>query len=266
MLSLFMLSIIIDLAKQAKEKVRSALINEAPGRALRRVVDALNAGPSDWPEEAHRDLVALVEAWQRAVSAPPNRYELEQQDASDDKLLAPLPKLLKLELPVGSPNLRDISKDLRVNLAPTGAGAVYKIDYAPRRPWTPWDRAWECFVWLITDPELDRFAGPCRRCKQYFVRKTAKKSVYCSQRCASQDTAIEATIRRRQQAHENKLAAARKGMAEWEKLWRAGRTQKTWKEFTVAYNPAGVITTKFLTRAINNGELEPPQIRKGEQL
>ena len=251
------------MAKQAKQWIRSAFAGEAPGTALRRVVAVLNAEPSEGlTVEGRRNLLALLEAWQRAVSAPPNRYELKQQEESAHKLLAPLPKLLKMELPAGSPNLPQVSKDLRVTLAPTAAGAAYLINYAPARPWTAWDRAWQCFVWLITDPELDRFAGPCKRCKQYFVRKTAKQSVYCSQRCASMHTALEATIQGRRRAHENKLAIAQKAIDEWQKLASAGRTRKDWKKFTAAYDPAAEITTKFLSRAANNGELQPPLIKR----
>src|ERR1700688_98474 len=136
------------MTKRAKQCIGTAFIGETPGTALRRAVAVLNDGSSGGISvEARRNLVALVEAWQRARSAHPNRFELAQQAASADKLLAPLPKLLKMEWPAGAPDLNQVSKDFRVSLAPAGDGAIYLINYAPARPWNAWDRAWGCFLW-----------------------------------------------------------------------------------------------------------------------
>jgi hypothetical protein len=125
-----------------------------------------------------------------------------------------------------------------------------------------WDLACQEFVRLITNQECDRLGGPCPRCGKYFVRKTAKPSIYCSPRCASQATAIKATIKARQEQHANKLAAAREGIEAWERLARRGRVKQPWKEWVSKYKPGAEITPKFLSRAVNRGELQGPSERK----
>ena len=210
---------------------------------------------------AHANLIQLVQSLQeaRSASAPSHPFELEHQ--------APVPALIKMSFPTGSPNLRDMEKRCGVLLAPAGTGAYYIVQYIGEkvgekvRPWTAWDFACKYFIRLITDPKRDRFGGPCPRCKKYFIRKTAKRSVFCSRRCASQFTAIKATIRARQKQHEDKLARAERAKVEWEKRSRQGRTKKTWKEWVAGSVPD--ITIRFLTRAVNKGELQSSTIETG---
>lgn len=114
------------------------------------------------------------------------------------------------------------------------------------------------FMVVTLSPACDKFGGPCPRCQRFFIRKTAKRSVYCSRRCASQHSAIEATIKARAEQRKSKLARAERAMAEWEQSWKKGRTRKTWKEWVAASDPD--ITVRFLTRAINERALQPPAI------
>lgn len=104
--------------------------------------------------------------------------------------------------------------------------------------------------------------GLCPKCGKYFVRKTQKKSFYCSPRCAAVATAARRTIEMRRQRAQRKLEAARKAIVQYEKLLAKGRTKQDWKEFVAGYDPAMEITPKYLTRAVNAGNLQLP---KGEK-
>jgi hypothetical protein len=71
-----------------------------------------------------------------------------------------------------------------------------------------------------------------------------------------QATAIERTVRVRQENYQDKLGRARQAIAEWEKQWKKGRTKDPWKKWVADRVPN--ITPKFLTRAVNAGELASP--------
>jgi endogenous inhibitor of DNA gyrase (YacG/DUF329 family) len=241
---------------------------ENPERALQQIVRQLNEGfkkehgfvdgkvppelaaEGEHPlsTEGHRNLIQLVQAWQQARVAPPPQG----------------PTLNKMIFPPGCPDWHEMGKRCKTFLAPAGTGAYWTPPHyfwLKGKPQTAWDVACQIFLSLITNPERDRLGGPCPRCGKYFIRKTAKLSVYCSHRCASQDTAVKTTIKRRQEQHADKLALAEKARDRWKELLRKGRTKKDWKEWIAASNPE--ITVRFLTRAVNKGELVAPQ-QKGE--
>jgi len=232
-------------------------------RDLRAIIDFLNgegSGEAARANAARANLALLIQAWQEARSAPMARpYSVRGRSG-----IAPLPTLLTMSFPPGCPSLREIENRCVVHLAPAGPGAYHLIAYQGEngKPWTAWDFACQQFVRLITNPACDRLGGPCPRCGKHFVRKTAKPSIYCSARCASQATAIKATIKARQEQHANKLAAAREGIEAWERLARRGRVKQPWKEWVSKYKPGAEITPKFLSRALNKGELQGPPERK----
>jgi hypothetical protein len=233
----------------------AAYIGEDTARSLQGVVSMLNEGNPEHPlyAQSRANLVQLIENWQVAQrSTLRDPFEIEVD--------APKPRLLKMRLPAGAPNLLEIQKNLKVTLSPAGPGASYTIDYNPGRKWTAWDLAYQQFVRLVTNPECEKFGGPCPRCEKYFVRKTAKPSVYCSRRCASQDTAVKRTVEVRKQQHENKLRVAKQAIAKWENLSIQRRAKQGWKEYVAGYHPGAEITTKFLTRAVNEGTLQAPSI------
>jgi hypothetical protein len=204
---------------------------------LEAICDALNSGPdAPWFPELRR----LIAAWQQSG---PNMAAMFEADRELKKRL---------------------EADVRPVFVPTNTGRAY-VYFQPRlviesgRPMTAEESASTArsvFIVIALSPFWDRLGGPCPRCKAYFIRKTAKQSIYCSHRCASQDTAVKATIRARQQQHEEKLARAERAKAEWERLSKKGRTKKAWKEWVAKAERD--ITTRFLTRAVNKGELLPP--------
>jgi hypothetical protein len=122
------------------------------------------------------------------------------------------------------------------------------------------DHARQIFYYFLLGPEPWRLGGPCPKCGKYYVRRTRQQSVYCSHRCASQATAIRRTVELRQQMKEQKLAAAKEGIAKYEELVTRRRARHGWKEFVAAHYPE--ITSKFLTRAVNQGKLHPPKQEK----
>jgi hypothetical protein len=60
---------------------------------------------------------------------------------------------------------------------------------------SPQDQAFELFMTLITNPQWELLGGPCRRCSDYYLKKTKRQRAYCSRTCSSTATAVS-TMRR----------------------------------------------------------------------
>jgi hypothetical protein len=155
----------------------------------------------------------------------------------------------------------------RIYPTDSGRAFIYLIPYAIARgvgealsPEAEIHVARSLFMSITLNPEWQKFGGPCPRCSRFFVRKSLKQSVYCSRRCASQRSAIEAIIKRRTKKRTLKLRLAEKTITEFEALRKRRRITKTWKEWVVDRHPE--ITTWFLTRALNNRELEAPSVKE----
>jgi hypothetical protein len=241
-------------ARLARTRSKLAILN------LERSVQFLNGGgDTDHPHHAssRTHLIELITEWQKARSAPPNAFEREHG--------VPLPPLLKMRLPKGSPTWKETEESLTAHLTPQNPGVGVLVTYRPKRSWTAWDHAWNFFIQLLQNADIERFAGPCRRCGRYYIRKTAKPSVYCSRECASQATAIKRTIENRKRQHAQKLELAVSGIERWRSLVAKGRTKKGWKEFVAndfkSADPALDLTVRFLSRAVNKGELIPPETK-----
>jgi hypothetical protein len=152
-----------------------------------------------------------------------------------------------------------LKEDFRAVWLPTQSGRSYMVFSPHGDPRDMNSTARAFFITITLSPEGEKFAGPCPRCQKYFVRQTAKPSVYCSRRCASQDTAIRRTLEVRKQQYENKLRVAKVAIAKWESLSSQRRAEHPWKEYVAGYDPAAEITPKFLTRAVNDGALSAPK-------
>ena len=237
---------------------RTNLYGETPEQALQGVINVLNAGPRkhrvDPYGDAHQNLVQLIRAWQAAKGA---RHAFEEEEG----LVGAVPGLLKMKYPLGCPNLGEMGNACQVILAPIhGLGSYGIIVYAPKRRWTAWDLACQQFIRLITNPACERIGGPCPRCGQYYRRAGKKVKRFCSRQCASLSAAQQSTKKKREQEHAHKIQLAMQAKVEWEVKWNKGRTKKGWKEFVRDTHPD--ITPKFLTRAVNKGELSEPAIEK----
>jgi hypothetical protein len=119
-------------------------------------------------------------------------------------------------------------------------------------PLTPEGWALILFHFLTLNPHCEKLAGPCARCGSYYVKKRASQKVYCSRRCGNAATAVIRTREKLAAKHTDKLrratAAARK--------WTTTRTSLDWKRWVSDIEPD--ITSKFLTRAVNQGVLKSP--------
>jgi hypothetical protein len=156
---------------------------------------------------------------------------------------------------------------LRLNIV-LGRGATTFIDgttvlRAALGRLTPEDHerlALELFALLVIDARASRFGGPCDRCGRYYIKKRKTQKRYCGRRCAHLASAVKSTRKRLDAERAEKLRRAIRAA----KIWKTARTQLGWKEW-VSRSELD-ITPKFLTRAVNNGELTPPNAPQGREL
>ena len=104
------------------------------------------------------------------------------------------------------------------------------------------------------NPEWDKLAGPCKwkHCGKYFLLKGNRRTAYCSRRCCQLSAASRCRQKCLQREHADKLQRAEEAA----RRWRTARTKDDWKAFVSKQEPD--ITPKFLTRAVNKGELKTP--------
>jgi hypothetical protein len=114
------------------------------------------------------------------------------------------------------------------------------------------------FTLLVHNPEWNKLAGPCPRCGAYYIKKRASQKVYCSRKCGNAATAVLRTSERYKSQREDKLHCAQAALQEW----TITRTKADWKQFVSRRCREKEITPKFLTRAVNKGELKEPVHKK----
>lgn len=174
------------------------------------------------------------------------------------------PNLMNMMFANG-PLWRDMRESLKVQWVPTDTGRAHLI-FSPaisedkkekardgKYRATPEAVALTLFYTLTLNPEWDRLGGPCARCARYYIKKTARQKKYCTRQCGSFATATASTRKRLDEEHADKLrravAAARS--------WPATRATLNWKQWVSRREPD--ITSKWLTRAVNRGELRSPE-------
>jgi hypothetical protein len=106
------------------------------------------------------------------------------------------------------------------------------------------------FVRLLLNPRSEYLGGPCARCGMYYLKKTKRQKVYCSRRCGTRATSISSNRKTRMGVHRGLVQRAQDKMGEWEKQV-PGEKWKNWLSGEVDLSP------KWLTRAVNKGELKP---------
>jgi len=121
----------------------------------------------------------------------------------------------------------------------------------------------QLFVALLLHPDRDKLSErPCGRCGRYFFKNSGRQKIYCSRKCGKDGTAAYATKKRLRAEHEGKLQVATEEIRRWLKTG----SEQGWKTW-ISKQPAGRrvgLTPKFLTRAVNKGELIEPK-KKGER-
>lgn len=202
-------------------------------------------------------------------------YQGPREDYADyDRMLQEAPPLLRTLVDAWLASGPDLSSFVEQNrkvwgeigrywkrsptdLVPALSGGGAAIAHYPETGQNPQEEALRCFVRIITNPECDRLAGPCARCGSYYVRhRRVAQNKYCSRSCGSRVTAVNATRKRRNEEHADKLTRARKASLEWS---TTRHTEQDWKLWVARRAPG--ISVKFLTRAVSNGELEVPKKR-----
>lgn len=205
----------------AAGKLKSVLIGQPED--LEGICFLLN---SKEPQELCSELRRLVDAWQRSG---PNLAKMLNDDG-----------VLETRVKHG-----------RTLLAPTRTGKGHLL-WLPNPPgfnvgsWK--DHALTHFMDLIVNPQWHKLGGPCQRCGRYYAKKTARQKKYCSRRCGSENTAVATTRRRREDEHAHKLHRAQLATDRWPTIC----TRLPWKQWVSAQTN---ITVKWLTRAVNRGEL-----------
>jgi hypothetical protein len=110
------------------------------------------------------------------------------------------------------------------------------------------------FAQFITGPFFDKI-GQCRYCGKYFLNKTSHRKLYCSRKCATTDSALKATGRKREEERDAKVEAARTAIVSFLALPQSIRDAKLpdWKAWVAK---KAKVTPEFITQSINRGRLE----------
>ena len=219
------------------------------------------------PILAKQQMVELVHALNRTRIAT---HEVTRPD--EERLVRLRPSEMQIELyrlitlwKKSGPNLRKMFRKNPELAERAGAGSTvfYTLPYGrgyldwfpianERAASSPQDQALRYFMTLITNPQWEMLGGPCRRCKDFFLKKTRRRRIYCSRKCGSRITAVQAVKRHRQQEHAKKIQRARNAKEEWGKR----RRRLSWKEWVS--NATGY-SVKWITRAVTSGELRQPR-------
>jgi hypothetical protein len=217
---------------------KSILANEPSIEDLEFICDVLNAKQR---KEVTPELVRLVTAWQesgpnlQAMMAADFELWREVQDAWEAKwlptntggaMIALFPSLSASKMRLG----RDGEK--------TPEGEALLLFYTLTLGF--WEKL------------CDR---PCARCGKYYIKTRRDQKSYCGQRCGSLASAKASTRKRLDENHREKLERAKTAIQKWDasKI----RPAADWKQWAHKREPD--ITPKWLTRAVNKNELQPPK-------
>lgn len=218
------------------------------------------------PILAKQQMVDLVHALNRIritthqVTRPDERRQIR---LGQSDMQAELERLIKRWMKSG-PNLRKLFRKYPelARRARTGSTVLYALPsgrgYLEWTPiahegaaLTPEHQALEYFMTLITNPQWEMLGGPCRRCEDFFLKKTRRPRVYCSRTCGSRITGAQAVSRHRQQERAKKIEVAQRAIGKYSEHKR----RLAWKEWVS--NQTGY-SANWITRAVNKGELRRP--------
>jgi len=206
-------------------KLKSVLIGQPED--LKRTCYVLN--DDDVPMELRLGLRELVDSWQKSG---PNLAKMLKND-----------KALAARVGHGETTLVPTN---------TGKGHLVWLPSPRDRDLSSWrDQALTLFMILIVNPQWHRLGGPCPRCDKYYVKKTSRQKTYCSRRCGATLTAIAATRKKRQEKRLEELSRTQAAANQWATV----QTRQPWKEWVSTRTN---ITVKWLTRAVNKGDLRAP--------
>jgi hypothetical protein len=238
---------IVILEMATKRQIRRWIRGGLPSlEELKLVVDALN-GKELFCIEHEPEFFERYD--QQIIKTPPIlRRLVEQWDQSDRNL-----ETFARRDPTTWADLASYFKERPMELSwgPGGHAAVWH-PITDRQAETPYREALRFFLLLITNLDCERLAGPCARCGHYYIRASRRNKLYCSRSCGTGATAVAATRKRRDAERADKLRRADEASHEYEK----SRTKVNWKDWVSSKERD--ITPRFLTRAVNQGELREP--------
>lgn len=154
---------------------------------------------------------------------------------------------------------------------PAGKGRGY-LDWFPKTPEahlstaqselaSPEDHALREFMVLITNPQWETLGGPCRRCGKFFIKESNRLRVYCSKSCGSRVTAFSAVQKQRQTQKQEKIRLAVEAIEKWQRTSQ----RIDWKDWVASHAKLTTsrtqLTTRWITRAVNQGYIQPPSRR-----
>jgi hypothetical protein len=185
------------------------------------------------------ELRRLVEAWQAVGRSSQKLLESDSTLARIlQRMTVPLVPTQEGGLSLASPSLQ-----------------LPQRHQLPTEPEQWKDFALAHFVNLLLNPHRDMLGGPCLRprCGRYFVKKSMRRRFYCAPRCRMAVGARKFTRKREHAERQDKLRRVDTAGREWV----TARTRLDWKRWVCRREPD--LTPKFLTRALNKGELQEPK-------
>jgi Family of unknown function (DUF6076) len=131
-------------------------------------------------------------------------------------------------------------------------------------------RAFKTFRQFLQSPFYNAI-GQCLTCKRFYLMTTGHSGrKYCSQKCASKDTALKAMAKRNQRIKTLKLQAVRKAINDFKRLPKSKRltaeASQGWKSWVANHANARLrrvgcrVSMTFVTRALNSREVTGPKI------
>jgi hypothetical protein len=127
----------------------------------------LNDAPAGMTSEEHGELVKLVELWSDQEFDWLDHSFWQRRRISPDNLRLKLDRALQLSLMPG--------RGRRMHLISSRSQSVSN-EPSP-------NRAHALFARLLLDSNPEFWGGRCRRCRQFYVKKTRGQNVYCSPEC-----------------------------------------------------------------------------------
>lgn len=213
---------------------------------LRRVCRALNT-KSDL--ELRARLRTWVAAWQRSG---PNLERLTRELPELESQALAVPMYAEWEPANGSQPDLLLFPDYPALERLLGSRRVWRTSDIGNPIPTAEVRALMLFQMLTVVPACGKIAGPCPTCDRYFIKGRTSQTVYCSRICNKVNSTRVWNMTNYQRKRDDKLRRARAAAQDW----RAARTAEGWRVFVCKREPD--LTTEFLSRAVNRGDLRDP--------
>ncbi len=242
------------LTNRKHPKTRIAPHFNGDRRNLLCVVEALNGEDIRLNENGRDALIRFVEAWNKARRNPwkmkllcedRERFSLRKLGSAWEWSLTPVgmpPEAERLENDL-------VRRGIKVN-EPKAGGARWVS--SPTGDHFR-DLAAVYAGMLFVNPVRDKLSdGPCTRpaCRRWFIKKRPLQK-QCSRYCLVIVRSGIQNEKKRGEQHEEQLKRARKASRAWRK-----KSGVDWLEFVSRETG---LSKKFLTRAVNRGELAPPR-------